>query len=51
MQKALYCAVVVAAVATFELMTSVGDRAESTVRTMTVLVEVAVRPVWSVATY
>ena len=51
-----YCAVLVAAadgevVATFGLMTSVWDGAESGARTMTVLVEVAVRPVWSVATY
>jgi hypothetical protein len=51
-----YCAVVVAAadgdvVAMFGLMTSVGDCAESGARTMTVLVEVAVRPVWSLTTY
>ena len=51
-----YCAVLVAAsdgdvVAMFGLMTSVGDGAESGARTITVLVEVAVRPVWSVATY
>jgi hypothetical protein len=32
------------------MMTSVGDRAESGARTMTVRVEVAVRPFWSVAT-
>jgi hypothetical protein len=54
--QGFYCAVVVApangdVVATFGLMTSVGDCAESTARTMTVLVEVAVRPVWSLATY
>jgi hypothetical protein len=51
-----YCAVLVAAadgevVAMFGLMTSVGDGAESRLLTMTVLVEVAVRPVWSVTTY
>ena len=45
---AAYCAVVVVAaegdvVATFGSMTSVSDRAESGARTMTVLVEVAIR--------
>jgi hypothetical protein len=45
-----YCAVVVAAVATFGFMTSVGDLAESGALTMTVLVEVEVRPALSVAT-
>jgi hypothetical protein len=48
---AAYCAVVVAAVATLGSMTTVGDDAESAARTMTVFVEVAVRPVWAVATY
>jgi hypothetical protein len=38
-------------VATFGLMTSVGDGAHSAARTMTVLVEVAVRPVCEVTTY
>ena len=53
-----YCAVLVAATAGDVLatvgldstMTSVGDGAAAAARTMTVLVEVAVRPDWSVTT-
>ena len=53
--RGTYCAVLVAVadedvIAASELMTSVGDGAESGARTMTVLVEVAVWPFWSVAT-